>query len=285
MENELKLNDGGDENITTEIKNESVKSICENTINEKKWKRNCPQCNRELAYYRKGHRDDAVNKNKWCNKCRANKRKIEIPDGGWSKLCPICKNRIIYSTKRTLIRSIKCNSLCQPCILQKKKLIVDGYKRHCNKCGAEMKYSSRRNFNRALKNNGICFDCNSKILGEKLRYRALERIKKSGIVMGYNPHACKFIDEYGKQNGYNFQHALNGGEVIVSGHSLDGYDKEKNVIFEYDEPHHYIGGKLKVKDIIRQKRIIGKINPSSFLRYDEKSNKLYDVISSKTILI
>lgn len=185
--------------------------------------------------------------------------------------------------------------------------------RKCPKCNKELHYSSRRNFNRALKNGGVCFDCNlcghtfnegriasestrekmsickkgkkrTDELKEKLRYHALERIKKLGITRGYNPKACQFIDEYGKKNGYNFQHAMNGGEVIISGYCIDGYDKEKNVVFEYDEINHTYPS-VKIKDGIRQKRLIDKIKPSSFLRYDEKSNKLYDVISSKTILI
>jgi len=37
---------------------------------------------------------------------------------------------------------------------------------------------------------------------------------------------------------------------------------------------------LKPKDLVRQQRIINKVNPTAFIRYDEKSNRLYDVINS-----
>ena len=68
----------------------------------------------------------------------------------------------------------------------------------------------------------------------------------------YNPNACILIEEYGKEHGFNFQHAENGGEVRVIGYSLDGYDKEKNVVIEVDEPSH----RWKVEyDARRQKEI------------------------------
>jgi hypothetical protein len=68
----------------------------------------------------------------------------------------------------------------------------------------------------------------------------------------YNPNACILIEEYGKKHGFNFQHAENGGEVRVIGYSLDGYDKEKNVVIEVDEPSH----RWKVEyDARRQKEI------------------------------
>ena len=66
------------------------------------------------------------------------------------------------------------------------------------------------------------------------------------------------IEEYGKKNGYNFRHALNGGEYYIKeiGYWVDGYDKEKNVVIEVDEPHHFKSdGTLQEKDLIRQKEI------------------------------
>ena len=68
---------------------------------------------------------------------------------------------------------------------------------------------------------------------QKLREVALGR-----CMPNFNPIACQRIDEYGKQHKYHFQHAQNGGEVRMIGYSLDGYDKEKNVVIEYYENHH-----------------------------------------------
>lgn len=95
----------------------------------------------------------------------------------------------------------------------------------------------------------------------------------------YNPNACKFIDELNKQNNWNLQHAENGGEYQVGGYFVDGYDKELNIVFEYDEPRHYKNVNesiLRDKDIQRQEYIIKKLN-CEFWRYNEKKKLLYKV--------
>ena len=73
----------------------------------------------------------------------------------------------------------------------------------------------------------------------------------------YNPEACKFIEEYGRKHGYNFQHAENGGEFHIRelGYWIDGYDAQQNVVIEVDEPHHYKNGRLRKKDATRQQEI------------------------------
>jgi hypothetical protein len=91
----------------------------------------------------------------------------------------------------------------------------------------------------------------------KMREAIVRRVKKYGIhSRSFNPKACEIIDDYGKTNGYNFQHALNGGEISCAGYMVDGYDKEKNVVIEIDEKQHFdFDGNLKEKDVKRQKEI------------------------------
>jgi len=106
---------------------------------------------------------------------------------------------------------------------------------------------------------------NSDLRRKKIRIAAIKRIEDryGQAVPNYNPDACKLIDEYGKENGYNFQHAENGGEHHIKklGYWVDGYDKEKNVVIEVDESFHFdYNGDLKEKDIIRQKEIEKYLN-------------------------
>jgi hypothetical protein len=89
-----------------------------------------------------------------------------------------------------------------------------------------------------------------------------EKIRFSGafksLFPNYNVNAIPIIEEYGKQYGYNFQHAENGGEYYVEGlgYYLDGYDKEKNAVIEIDESHHFNkDGSLRKRDVIRQEKI------------------------------
>lgn len=118
---------------------------------------------------------------------------------------------------------------------------------------------------------------------EKLRDHRLKQIDALGYNgPAYNKMACQFIDKVNDALGLNLQHALNGGEIRVAGYSMDGYDKDKNIVFEYDEKTHRTPC-YRQKDFRRQSRIISKINPCLFLRYDETNKRLYDAESNSTI--
>ena len=113
--------------------------------------------------------------------------------------------------------------------------------------------------------------CSERFKGKKrsvehcrnLRLAHIKRIENmigNGLPLNpkFNKDACPIIDEYGNHNGYHFQHALNGGEFYIKdlGYWVDGYDKDKNVVLEVDEPHHFdIYNRLREKDVRRQKEI------------------------------
>lgn len=112
-----------------------------------------------------------------------------------------------------------------------------------------------------------------------LRKIQAEKLKGKNMKMNYSKKACKFINELNKQNNWNLQHAENGGEIEVDGYWLDGYDKVLNIVFEYDEPKHYIdinNNVLRDYDIIRQNQIINTLK-CEFWRYNEKINLLYKI--------
>ena len=78
------------------------------------------------------------------------------------------------------------------------------------------------------------------------------------MIPGYNPKSILIIEQYGKEHGYNFQHAENGGEYYIKelGYFVDGYDKEKNVVVEYYEKFHI---KRNKKDITRMNNIMNEL--------------------------
>ncbi len=120
---------------------------------------------------------------------------------------------------------------------------------------------------------------------EKRRIQRLNEIEKKFGGVNFNIKACQFVDGINHCFGYNLQHACNGGEKRIAGYSVDGYDKRENIVFEYDEPHHYYvaDGTLKPKDAVRQERIIRKIRPLLFVRYDERTGRLYDAMSNSDL--
>jgi hypothetical protein len=99
---------------------------------------------------------------------------------------------------------------------------------------------------------------------KKLRIAAIKR-KNIAIENGfqflpaYNKKGCLFFNKLMENdNNIKICHAENGGEYHIKelGYWVDGYDKENNVVYEWDEDHHFNSkGELKLKDINREKEI------------------------------
>lgn len=95
----------------------------------------------------------------------------------------------------------------------------------------------------------------------------------------YSKRGCEYIENLNKEKHWNLQHAENGGEINCLGYWLDGYDKELNIVFEYDEERHYkdvLNNILTDKDLQRQQNIINELH-CEFWRYNEYLNLLYKV--------
>jgi len=119
----------------------------------------------------------------------------------------------------------------------------------------------------------------SEELKNHLRELRSQQLKDKNMRLNYSKKACEYINKLNEQNNWNLQHAENGGEVLCLGYWLDGYDKDLNIVFEYDEPAHYIDKEnniLRDYDIKRQQRIINKLN-CEFWRYNEYLDLLYKV--------
>ena len=96
----------------------------------------------------------------------------------------------------------------------------------------------------------------------------------------YNKSAIHILEQIAKEHGWNIQHAENGGEFYTGiGYFVDAYDKEQNVVLEYDEPAHYEDVEnniLREKDLKRQNEIIEHLH-CEYWRHNEKMKVLWKV--------
>lgn len=237
------------------------------------------------------------------------------------KQCSKCGKEQLYSCKSALSLAIRKNTVCNICSKLNKKIIPEnGIWRRICKCGTEMIYSCRNSFNEGQRRKSICRKCavkesslkkdylwmrsdeyrnKMKISISKIRntdrygYNFKEKCRKNkanwillklGNKPNYNKNACRFIDKLNSQFGWKLIHAENGGEKMIEGFFIDGYDEEKNIVFEYDEPKHHTLSQEK-RDRIKEQVIIKKINPIKFIRYSERHNVLYDIINKESLCL
>ena len=102
----------------------------------------------------------------------------------------------------------------------------------------------------------------------KQRLSAIERITKNllnggQMVPHYNKSGCDLFNNIMESTETFIQHAENGGEFYIKeiGRWVDGYDKENNIVYEFDEKRHFNpDGSLKEKDILRENEIKNFLN-------------------------
>jgi hypothetical protein len=176
-------------------------------------KKQCPSCGIDQVYKRRNDLLGAIRKNTKCIKC-SNSEKARG------------KNNPMYGKKHSkeTIQKIKEK--------RKEQVITDEIR----------KKMSESHIKRLSEHNHWNGKTHTDETRKKMRLSAIAYIDKINGQMfpKYNIESIPIIEEYGKQHGYNFQHAENGGEFYIEklGYWVDGYDKEKNVVIEFDEPQH-----------------------------------------------
>jgi hypothetical protein len=291
------------------IKNNTICRKCYYLNRKISWERICPKCKKNIKYKTSCGYYKSKNNNSICKNCQLSSQKMKPP---FERSCPKCKIKIIYKTYTGKVSAEKRNVLCNSCYYKsiRKYQTPDKLVRNCPKCNKIIEYNrskylcnNRHNYLNAVKLNSWCYVCNgtfrnpmkgNKRLGKDnpnygkiwndeqrkiARINTINSLIKKGITgksVNHNPTACKFIDKLNKERGWNLQHALNGGEAEIIGYRLDGYDKEKNIAFEYDEPRHNYPSR-KQKDVERMNEIKNHLQ-CKFFRYDEKTKELKEII-------
>ena len=273
----------------------------------KKWRRHCPICGVNIWTKSK----DLLSSNHRCKTCgykkRSEKTKIKYTSADFQRQCPKCGRVLTYLSVHGCRAASRRGAVCVTCqssrasiqnmgktmpidvrnkisktltgrvfsdetkrklsdIAKKRKKIDPNFQ-----CGNRNSMFGKYRFGKDNPNYGRKWT-------DEMRNRhsriSLEKVKdRGGIFHAYNKTACTFFDELSKKNGWNLQHAENGGEFFVHRYYVDAYDKTFNIVVEYDESHHYVGGNLRPKDIDRMNTIINTLK-CQFWRYNQTTNTL-----------
>jgi hypothetical protein len=110
---------------------------------------------------------------------------------------------------------------------------------------------------------------------DKMRNTQILRRARKGLSNKFKPNfnldACIIFDMIAKMTNTYIMHGMNGGEYNITelGYWVDGYDKENNIVYEFDEPRHFNkDGALNERDVVRQKNIEDYLH-CTFIRLNE----------------
>ncbi len=235
----------------------------------------CPKCKRKQSYRNKSDFNFAVLHNKLCQSCsktgkqlsEETKRKI----GEKSKLHPpaMLGKRHTQESKDKMSKAKVGEN--HPMFGKKGKANPS--------FGKQLSEKTKEKISRALRGILHTPEQNRKIRLSTINLISQNKLNGGQLFPRYDLWACEYFDKLNKEKGWNLQHAQNGGEYYIKelGYWLDAYDKEKNVIVEYDEKWHNRLSR-KNKDLIRQKEIINFIHPKEFWRYNEVDKNLIQIL-------
>lgn len=187
--------------------------------------------------------------------------------------CQYCNQ--VFQSRRKLYAHFK---ICE----EKEKLPKDSLGKTINIEGQKKSAETKRKLSKLGK-----YKCKGHYITPEIRVKLAQKMQERKNIINcqcnYNIKACEYINNLNKEKNWNLQHALNGGEYKIGPYHVDGYDKELNIVFEYDEKHsRHTQTKGILRDKCRQAYIIEKLN-CEFWRYSEKDNLLYKVDKDKNL--
>lgn len=188
------------------------------------------------------------------------------------------------------------------------------YTKNCPECGKIQFYKSEYILNKSIKNNTKCLYCSNVLRGKSSNRKGCHHTDETKILMSKSKIEIKRTEISRKKQSESrkqlykdplereklskkIKEAMVRPDVRTKHlnalhHSqwikvktdtdlfyLDGYDKEKNIVLEYDSYYH---NKLnqKQKDLIRQQKIIDIIRPKEFWRYNSETQMSVNILEN-----
>jgi hypothetical protein len=215
--------------------------------------------------------------------------------------CPKCGKEIYHTTKHILNQSIKGNRICKSCSKMftnnpnfnthfsderknkiSKSCSIDRINRYSDKRERDKlsKSQIKRYSNEEQKKNTSIFT-KTAMRDPKIRKKHLDALHNSQWLKVKTDEGQLELIENLNSIGFNFQpnfQVKTNQDLFY----IDGYDKEKNVVLEYDSKYHN-RRQQKEKDLVRQQKIIEILKPKKFWRYDGVTKSFTEVIGENKL--
>lgn len=268
-------------------------------MNETNFNRSCPKCNKILYYSSKKSLENSLRDNRVCKNCSQVLYPRIWSDDAKQKMSEIARTKFSKFTEEQWKKMRDDGhkyGLLQPRLTNEQRMAMCGSgnhfygKKHTDEVkkkigdgtrGQKLSLQHKLKISSGLKRNGVNVGEKNGMKSSNARLKVrLSIIKKLNELHGqvkpfYNKSGCQFFNKLNVENGWNLQHAENGGEHYIKelGYWTDAYDKQRNIVVEYDERKHYeVNGELKGKDIHRMQEIVNLLN-CSFYRYNHVTNE------------
>jgi hypothetical protein len=200
----------------------------------------------------------------------------------WKRNCPKCGEYIFYSNKYLLERGKKRKSLCKMCndnFRKENPQAQPFYGKHHTNVNKQKMLEGNKRFKRTEK-----YLENLSVGGKKawknpeIRKKYINALLQTKFLGRRCDKGQPELIEKWNRLGFNFKlnYPLHINQVLFY---IDGYDKEKNVILEYDSLYHNKPGR-KEKDLVRQNKIIEILKPKKFWRYNSKTKQIKNVLEN-----
>jgi hypothetical protein len=232
------------------------------TLN-KEYKRNCPKCGKELFY-------EILSSYRYANKINSK--------------CNSCANRII-STNR--IRPKKFGFLSRTHSDVTKQKISDsqiGNKnhmygtKHSNETNIKNSNSQKERYLNSEVRKKTSESTKLALHKPDIRKRHINAMSETKYLSRKTDKGQLELIEKWNRLGFNLEpnfQIKTDSDLFY----IDGYDKKKNVVLEYDTKYHKRLSQ-KQKDLVRQEKIIELLTPSKFWRYDSETKQFKDILKT-----
>lgn len=212
------------------------------------------------------------------------KSALPVMDKQYTRKCPSC-NKVLYYTRNFSRNSAdKQGRLCFSCSNKGENNPMFGKERIGGMLGKNHSINTRQKISDALigkkhneeRKNKISYCVKEAMCRPDVRKHHLDSLSKTKWIKVRTDKGQLELIEKWNSLGFNLEPNY---QVItnIDLFYIDGYDKEKNVVLEYDGKYHQ-KFEQKQKDLIRQKKIIDILKPKKFWRYNYITKQFRDVL-------